>query len=100
MFSVCPRRSLIVALLGAAKSASFAIPTILDAVDASSDAIGLREICLSYALLGPGKEKNSFYFSSLRSRSLFMNAGHAVCNAETARVASCCHSLFFSFQLP
>lgn len=45
---------LIVALLGAAKSASFAIPTILDAVDASSDAIGLREVCLSYALLGPG----------------------------------------------
>ncbi|KAL8453764.1 hypothetical protein Emed_000705 [Eimeria media] len=45
---------LIVAILGAAKSASFAIPTILDRVEASNVDIGLREVCLGYAVLGPG----------------------------------------------
>ncbi|KAL8424862.1 hypothetical protein Efla_001667 [Eimeria flavescens] len=45
---------LIVAILGASKSASFAVPTILDRVEASSTAIGLREVCLGYAVLGPG----------------------------------------------
>lgn len=45
---------LIVAVLGAAKSASFAIPTILDKIEAGNAALGLREVCLGYAVMGPG----------------------------------------------
>lgn len=43
------------AILGAAKSASFAIPTIIDKVEASSETLGLREVCLGYAVIGPGE---------------------------------------------
>lgn len=45
---------LIVAILGASKSASFAIPLILDKIEAGNEAIGLREVCLGYAIIGPG----------------------------------------------
>ncbi|CDJ50539.1 hypothetical protein, conserved [Eimeria brunetti] len=45
---------LIVAILGASKSASFAVPTILDKIEVANPGIGLREVCLGYALVGPG----------------------------------------------
>lgn len=45
---------LIVAILGASKSASFAVPTILDKIGVANPGIGLREVCLGYALVGPG----------------------------------------------
>ncbi|CDJ35944.1 LOW QUALITY PROTEIN: uncharacterized protein EMH_0045770 [Eimeria mitis] len=46
--------TLIVAILGASKSASFAVPTILDKIEMANPGIGLREVCLGYALVGPG----------------------------------------------
>ncbi|XP_026192109.1 uncharacterized protein LOC34618810 [Cyclospora cayetanensis] len=45
---------LIVAILGASKSASFAVPTILDKIEAGYADISLRNVCLGYAALGPG----------------------------------------------
>ncbi|OEH77015.1 hypothetical protein cyc_01879 [Cyclospora cayetanensis] len=43
---------LIVAILGASKSASFAVPTILDKIEAGYADISLRNVCLGYAALG------------------------------------------------
>lgn len=47
---------LIISLLGAAKSASFAMPTILDVVEAGSPTIHLKEAALGYAVFGPGNQ--------------------------------------------
>ncbi|CBZ56012.1 conserved hypothetical protein [Neospora caninum Liverpool] len=46
--------ALVVALLGSAKSLSYAVPTILDTLDANSSAITVKDVCLGYAALGPG----------------------------------------------
>lgn len=51
---------LIVAILGASKSASFAVPTILDKIEVANPGIGLREVCLGYALVGPGAFNDVF----------------------------------------
>ncbi|KFG63029.1 putative transporter [Toxoplasma gondii RUB] len=45
---------LVIALLGAAKSASFAMPTILDVTENGADNIHLKEVSLGYAIFGPG----------------------------------------------
>lgn len=60
LFSVCALRwwrcdvRLVVALLGSAKSLSFAMPTILDAVEGSSASVTVKDVCIGYAALGPG----------------------------------------------
>lgn len=45
---------LVIALLGAAKSASFAMPTILDATEYAYESVHLKEVSLGYAVFGPG----------------------------------------------
>ncbi|PFH36557.1 hypothetical protein BESB_047490 [Besnoitia besnoiti] len=45
---------LVIALLGAAKSASFAMPTILDVTENAYDNIHLKEVSIGYAVCGPG----------------------------------------------
>ncbi|PFH38163.1 hypothetical protein BESB_005040 [Besnoitia besnoiti] len=44
----------VVALLGSAKSLSFAVPTILDTVESKNSAISVKDTCFGYAALGPG----------------------------------------------
>ncbi|KFH12203.1 putative transporter [Toxoplasma gondii VAND] len=46
--------ALVVALLGSAKSLSYAMPAILDTLDANSSVISVKDVCLGYAVLGPG----------------------------------------------
>lgn len=45
------------ALLGSAKSLSFAMPTILDAVEGSSPGVTVKDVCIGYAALGPGTSR-------------------------------------------